>query len=190
MAVSLAQLQHLYADTTDPWNFRTSAYERAKFDATMATLSLRCYRHVLEIGCGNGELAKRLFQICESYVGLDAVEIAIEEAKKAIPLGEFHQCFLPDRLPDGTFDLIVASEILYFLDEHGIVDIARQIVRRWPNAEIIAVNFLEATDNELGGDTAAELFGAALADGFRGVTATRTDRYRIDHFHSIGWEHG
>ncbi len=186
MAVSLTALQSVYADTTDPWNFRTSGYEHAKFAATLAALSHAHYRQVLEIGCGNGELAKRLCLRCASYVGLDAVDVAIAEAEKSVPSGEFHQCFLPCRLPDGAFDLIVASEILYFLDQPGIFDLAGQIIARWPGSEIVAVNYLESTGNGLGGDEAADLFGAALAGHFQGQLAERTDKYRIDRYQPIG----
>lgn len=184
MAVVLEDLRQKYAGSVDPWNFRTSPYEQQKFDATVSALSRDHYGTILEVGCGNGELAKRLAQMCDRYVGLDAVDVAIAEAKRELPIGEFHNLFFPCQLPEGEIDLIVLSEVLYFLDERGIVDLAGQISARWPQTEIMVVNYLGPSGNDLQGGAAALIFKAALGDTFQCRTITRLKLCRIDCFHA------
>lgn len=171
-------LESLYAATDDPWRFRTSAYERAKFSATRQALPRRRYRSGLEIGCGNGELARRLAPCCTAYTGVDAVERALVAARRAVPSGRFCRLMLPAPLPEGAHDLIVLSEILYFLDGAGIAALAAQIDARWPEADLLCVTWLGPSGNPLQGEEAFALFAEATARRFRAAGGTR--RYRID----------
>lgn len=183
-AVARDRLEAIYAGDDDPWRFRTSAYEHAKFDATRAALARDGYESALELGCGNGELARRLAPLCARYTGLDAVDTALAAAGRAVPQGRFVQGYLPCDLPDGPHDLIVLSEVLYFLDPAGLAAVADQIARRWPAAEVLAVTWLGPSGNALEGEAALALFAGAMALGFTQTPVTRTDRYRIDRFAS------
>jgi hypothetical protein len=60
----------LYAGERDPWEFETSAYEQAKYDATLAALPRPRYRRGLEIGCSIGVLTARLAGRCGSLVAI------------------------------------------------------------------------------------------------------------------------
>ncbi len=178
MSATEADLAATYADGPDPWGFRTSAYEAAKFAATRAALPRARYRSGLEIGCGNGELARRLAPLCDAYTGLDAVETALAEARLAVPGARFVRAFLPCPLPPPvTYDLVVLSEILYFLDPAGIADLARQIP---PAADVLCVTWLGATGYALTGEATLEVLTGILAAGFSFARVAATDRYRID----------
>jgi len=179
-AVNSLQLAAIYAQSDDPWNFRTSPYERAKFAATRAALLRNAYASALELGCGNGELARHLAPRCASYTGLDAVETALVAARRALPQGSFVQGYLPCILPEGRHDLIVVSEVLYFLDKPGLVAVAAQIAERWPNAEIVAVNWLGQSGNALEGEEALHVFARGLGRERAGVPVSSTAQYRID----------
>lgn len=181
-AVGREHLRALYAGGDDPWGFRTSDYERSKFEATRAALLREGYESALEVGCGNGELARRLAPLCARYAGLDAVEAALAAARRAVPEGTFVQGYLPCELPGGSHDLIVLSEILYFLDEPGLAALAGQIARRWPGAEVLAVTWLGPSGNALEGEAALAAFARAAAPALALVPVARTDRYRIDRF--------
>ncbi len=176
--VGLDRLQQIYAETDDPWRFRTSAYEQAKFVATRDALPRQHYGSALEIGCGNGELARHLAPRCARYHGVDAVERALAAARRAVPGGAFHHLVLPAPLPDGPHDLIVLSEILYFLDAPGIVALAAQIEERWPAADLVCVTWLGPSGNPLEGDEALGVFRDALPRALHSVAST--DLYRID----------
>ncbi|MGR3485627.1 MAG: class I SAM-dependent methyltransferase [Paracoccaceae bacterium] len=179
MSVPRDVLAALYAYGDDPWNFRGSGYERAKFAATAAALPRARYRSALELGCGNGELARRLAPRADAYVGLDAVDTALAAARRAVPGATFHRGFLPCELPDGPHDLIVLSEVLYFLDAHGIDALAAQIDRRWPGADVLSVTYRGPSGNPLEGEAALALLLAAC-EGRPAVTARLERRYRID----------
>ena len=139
MGVGRNDLNALYADTPDPWNFEHSDYEQAKFAATRAALTRSRYTSAFELGCGNGQLARHLAPLCESYTGMDAVAIAVETARRAVPKARFIQDFYPCPLPDEDFDLLILSEILYFLDPATLRSLAKEIAASWPRAEVICV---------------------------------------------------
>ncbi len=180
MSVSLDALRRKYAGGDDPWNFRTSPYEQAKFAATRAALSRERYRAGLELGCGNGALAWHLAPHCAEYLGLDAVETAVDSARRTVPAARFEQGWLPDDLPEGPFDLIVLSEILYFLDPADLRRLAGGIARRWSDAELICVTWLGETEHPLQGAEALAIFDAALPPAMRLSQVVRRDAYRID----------
>jgi cyclopropane fatty-acyl-phospholipid synthase-like methyltransferase len=50
----------LYRAEDDPWGFATSAYEHAKYDATLAALGTERSHRALEVGCAIGVLTARL----------------------------------------------------------------------------------------------------------------------------------
>jgi len=181
MAVSRPHLDRLYVDTDDPWDFRASSYERIRFTATVAALPRPHYHHALEVGCGNGELARRIAPSCAAYTGVDAVERALAAARKVVPNGRFVQAFLPCALPVGNYDLIVLSEILYFLDEDGLYDLAGQVDARWPGADVVSVTWLGPSGNSIEGDAALACFAQATTRP-RASAPPGDARHRIDVF--------
>ncbi len=179
MGVDINHLNSLYAETHDPWDFEHSTYEQNKFKATRIALSQQRYDATFELGCGNGQLARHLGKLSDRYTGMDAVEKALSAARQAVPTGTFVKGFYPCPLPVDTFDLIVLSEILYFLDPRGIGLLATDIGSHWPKAEVICVTWLGQSGNELQGDDAAEIFKAALVT-HRLERIDQTENYRID----------
>lgn len=177
-AVSPARLAEIYGDGDDPWGFRHSPYEQAKFRKTCRALPRRRYRSALEIGCGNGELARRVSRRCARYAGVDAVETALAAARRAVPRGRFYRMHLPAPLPRGDHDLILLSEILYFLDRPGLDALARQIDRRWPRADILCVTWLGPSGNAIEGAPALRRFAQTGRRRFRSMPGST--RYRID----------
>ena len=186
MHTSPERLEALYREGDDPWRFRSSPYEHARLAAVARALPRARYASALEIGCGNGELARRIAPRCEAYLGVDAVETALEAARRAVPAARFERLFLPDALPAGPdgapHDLILLSEVLYFLDEDGIADLARQIDGRWPKADVICCTWLGPSGNALEGPDALDRFRQASTRGFRRLPAGdgEADGYRLD----------
>lgn len=179
MSVGQEHLQALYADTSDPWGFAHSEYEQAKFAATRRALSRPHYKGAFELGCGNGQLARHLVDLCESYTGMDAVAIAVEAAREAVPTAHFIHDFYPCYLPADDFDLLILSEILYFLDYDSLRKLASDIAISWPQAEVLCVSWLGETDHDLQGEEALEIFTTALATHEFELVA-QADGYRID----------
>lgn len=179
MGVGRDHLDALYAETSDPWDFVHSDYEQAKFAATRAALSGSCYACAFELGCGNGQLARHLVNICGRYTGMDAVAVAVEAARRAVPAATFIHDFYPCPLPSEDFDLLILSEILYFLDHDSLLKLSSEISASWPRAEVLCVTWLGETGHDFQGEEALEIFTTALASHDFDCMA-QTDRYRID----------
>jgi 2-polyprenyl-6-hydroxyphenyl methylase/3-demethylubiquinone-9 3-methyltransferase len=71
---------------------------------------------VLELGCGQGPLARLLAQLgMASYLGVDLSDEAVRQAEMlAIPNAEFHAADFELWQTDRTFDIVVFSESLYY----------------------------------------------------------------------------
>jgi len=174
----------LYAANADPWRFASSAYEDAKYRATIAALPTARYGHGIEIGCSIGVLTERLAEHCDALLGIDVAQAALNAARQrctAISHVRFEQAALPDHVPAGPFDLIMLSEVLYYFDAPTMPRIAAAI---WSMAragsDIVLVHWLGPTpDYPLDGDAAVIAFMAA-APWARLIHAERTTDYRLD----------
>ena len=74
---------------------------------------------VLDVGCGPGYLAARVFPNEGHYTGVDVSEAALAHGRMLFPGAQFHRVDITrERLPfaDDTFDTVVASEIVEHLD--------------------------------------------------------------------------
>ena len=176
----------LYQGNPDPWAFRSSAYEHAKYSATLAALPRDHYRIGIEVGCSIGELTSRLAPRCDFMLGVDVSAVAIEEAKRhhgERPDIAFIVAEVPAFWPGLRADLIVLSELLYFLDTAEIRQMAEQVAAHWiDGGDCLLVNYLGPTDTAVDGDNASDQFIEALA-GLRPITtltAERTPGYRLD----------
>ena len=73
---------------------------------------------VLEVGCGPGDLARRLFSSEQDYIGVDISQEEVSRARSAHPDLDFRAASIYE-LPfaDRSFDLVVACEVLEHLAE-------------------------------------------------------------------------
>ncbi|KAA2211625.1 class I SAM-dependent DNA methyltransferase [Teichococcus oryzae] len=174
----------LYATDPDPWNFRTSEYEAAKYRATLDALPRPHYGSVLEIGCSIGVLTRMLAPRCGRLLALDGASRAIAEARRHCAGQEqvdLQQREIPRQWPRGRFDLILFSEVLYYLDQEDLVRTAALALRSLrPEGEVLLVHWTGTSDYPLSGDAAVESFMAAAGPALVTLVQDRTDRYRLD----------
>ncbi len=174
----------MYRRESDPWRMRTSDYEREKYIATIGLLPDRRIRSGLEVGCSIGVLTRLLAAHCENLLALDVDEVPLSRARQTCgecANVEFAKIVVPGEWPAGMFDLMVLSEILYFLDPHDIAATARRAeASATQDTVIILVNWLGRTDGPCDGDTAAELFIARSRPAFAVQNRLRTQNYRMD----------
>ncbi|WOI56974.1 SAM-dependent methyltransferase [Palleronia sp. LCG004] len=180
VAAGRAHLLGLYAETDDPWNFRSSSFEAERFAAVLNALPRSNYESALELGCGNGELSRRIAPRCLSYTGLDAVPTALAAARKVVPNGLFVEGFLPCPLPGTMHDLVLLSEVLYFLAADAIRDVAGRIDAAWPRADVVTVTWRGPTGHLLSGEDAFAEYSNATQRQSHTVETDR--RYRIAVF--------
>jgi 2-polyprenyl-3-methyl-5-hydroxy-6-metoxy-1,4-benzoquinol methylase len=171
-----------YQADIDPWNFRSSPYEREKYRATIGALSRPRYRRALESGCAIGVLSALLASRCHQLVAVDGAETAIAEAKRQ-PLENVHFQigFLPADFPNGPFDLIVLSEVLYYFSEPDLKQMAELCLATLePDGEMILCHWLGETDYPLTGRQASDLFASFVAVRLPARTIVHEESYRLE----------
>ena len=174
----------MYDNTPDPWGFDSSWYEARKYHLTVASLPRQRYRCGFEPGCANGALTELLAVRCDELYACDFVGDAVERAKDRladldnvdVSVAQF-----PEGWPPGTGDLVVWSEMAYYLDAAGRT-VAEKRLSEWlePGGTLIAVHYTGATNYPMSGHEVGRWI-----DTFPCVarTATLTD----EQFELIVW---
>jgi cyclopropane fatty-acyl-phospholipid synthase-like methyltransferase len=168
----------LYAANLDPWKFATSAYERGKYALTLNAMQKPRYRSALEVGCSIGVLTRSLASRCDAVVAIDAVQTPLVEARRRcadLPGVRFEHMFVPEQWPDGAFELILLSEVIYYLSRNDVARLASRVTCSLSRGgSVILVHWTGPTNYPLSGDEAAGLF----IEGIRPTCVVeRADRY-------------
>ena len=172
----------LYAADPDPWKFASSEYERRKYAATLAALGSRQFTAALEVGCSIGVLTRALAPRCRALLALDVAQSALDQAIRRcadLPQVRFARMQVPQAWPDGRFDLILLSEVVYYLSEADVDALAVRVRGSIAaGGVVLMVHWLGPTNYPLSGDAASERLIAALA--FPPVHQARELEYRLD----------
>ncbi|MFC0438301.1 bifunctional PIG-L family deacetylase/class I SAM-dependent methyltransferase [Kutzneria buriramensis] len=114
----LARFEALYEVSKDPWHTADSWYERRKRAILLAALPREHYRLAVEPACGLGALTAELAARADRVHAFDAVPAAVRAARRSgITVTE---AVLPLGFPDEPADLVVLSEILYYLADEDL----------------------------------------------------------------------
>ncbi|HYH76051.1 MAG TPA: bifunctional PIG-L family deacetylase/class I SAM-dependent methyltransferase [Arthrobacter sp.] len=121
----------VHSASEDPWKYTTSWYEHRKRALTLAALPQEHYRSGLEVGCSIGTLTAELAGRCANVLAVDASSAALEQAARWLapfPGVTTRQLTLPESWPEGTYDLVVVSEVGYYLTraEYLLLDRIRE----------------------------------------------------------------
>ena len=181
-----ATFDALHADGSDPWDFETSDYERDKRAATLAALPRQRYSDALEVGCSLGVLTEQLAPRCGSLTAVDVSPVAAARARArltAYPRVRIVVADVPTHWPTPPpphgYDLVVLSEVLYFLQAVEIDALARQTHAALArHGHVLLVNWTGPNDLPLNGDAAAERF--LRSGAWRHRPVVRAEQYRID----------
>lgn len=178
-----AYFEQMYRNDPDPWDFTTSPYERQKYAATLGALGSRHFAAGLEIGCSIGVLTEHLAARCDTMLGIDIAPTALAAAKTRcahLAHVRFGLMAVPGEFPEAKFDLIVLSEVLYFLCESDIEALAAKIGQALlPHAMVLLVHYTGSTDYPCTGDQAVMKFIEACPQ-LRSTLHRREERYRVD----------
>ncbi|WP_395371341.1 class I SAM-dependent methyltransferase [Komagataeibacter diospyri] len=180
--------ERLHKRRPDPWGVATRTYEHDKYRRTLAVLSGQRFHHALELGCSIGMMTARLARQCDRLLAVDVAEAALIRARHrcaGLPGVSFHRGQLPDAfppLPAHACDLIVISELLYFLSRRDIRSLAAHCLRvRQAGAPVVLVNWTGPTDTPCTGNEAARLFiNTCRAADLHVTHARRYAHYRLD----------
>ena len=182
--LSPAYFDDVYAAADDPWNFDSSEYEAAKYAATIDALPRRHYESAFEIGCSIGVLTAKLEPFCGKLLAVDVNEKALEQARaKCDQLSNvtFQKLQIPEEFPAETFDLIVVSEVGYYLSVADWKKAARQIIEKIESkGTIILVHWTHfVADYPQTGDAVHDSFAENAAE-LNHLETRRTEDYRLD----------
>lgn len=119
----------------DPWGVATW-YERRKRSLLLAALQQQRYGRVLDVGCSTGELTRELVGRADDVVAVDVSGAALARARELVPdahvrfvLGDVPQILRDDTVTAAPFDLVVVSEVGYFLHGDELVSLLRRCRR-------------------------------------------------------------
>lgn len=121
-------LERAYARRDDPWRVEARWYERRKRAITLASLPGRRYARALEVGCSIGVLTAELADRCDAVLAVDLSAQAVSLARARLSAHAHvtvEQVDIRTAVPDGPFDLVVLSEVGYYLSHEQLVDALR-----------------------------------------------------------------
>jgi cyclopropane fatty-acyl-phospholipid synthase-like methyltransferase len=143
--MTLADFEARYQADPDPWSYETSDYERRKYDATLDACGEGPYDRGLELGASIGVFSERLAGRCRALDTVDAAPSAVAAARRRLagtPSVTVHAGAIPEAIPPRTFDLVVASEILYYLSHDALAGtLARLRECLPPRGRLVAVHW-------------------------------------------------
>jgi peptidoglycan/xylan/chitin deacetylase (PgdA/CDA1 family) len=188
--------EELYASKVDPWNV-SSRFEKAKYEQSLELLPSGRFGRALEVGCAEGHFTLQLAPRVDHLVAADISHLALERAAQTC-----RDCGNVETLPldlardpiPGRFDLIVCSEVLYFLGRAAFSDAAARLVGALhPGGYLLTANAnLVADEPESAGYRWDHEFGAkTISDTFTGMPELRllrelrTPLYRIQLFQRV-----
>ena len=135
----------MYELSPDPWGFESRWYEARKYAISLAVLPAERYGDAFEPGCSIGVLTRSLAARCDRLLSCDgslAAVTATAARTAELPNVRVEQRVMPGAWPEGDFDLIVFSEILYYFageDLGRMLDLAVTSLR--PAGTLLAVHW-------------------------------------------------
>jgi SAM-dependent methyltransferase len=146
----------LYECDEDPFGFDSQPEENLKFDRTLELCGPGPFDHVLEIGCSEGALTELLYPIAKSVLAIDVSSAAVERATlrfRDVPNVRVERRAFPSQLPTGEFDLVVASDVLYYLDLPKLRSSLQAVENALrPGGAFVAVHYVPRMGSVLNGD--------------------------------------
>jgi SAM-dependent methyltransferase len=180
--------EDLYAQSADPWGFETSEYERRKYERTLEALGGRRFRRALEAGSSIGVFTAMLAPRCEDLLAVDTSERAVEIARERLAEKSHvlvERRTLPEEMPEGPFDLIAASEVLYYWPREAVLEALRGFEGILaPGGVLVAVHWRKETKTyPLQGDEVHELLVGHTR--LNNVNTVQEPEYRLDVFENV-----
>ncbi len=166
--------EQVYAEDPDPWGFDSRWFEARKRALTLAALPRARYRSAFEPGCAMGHLTVGLAARCDQVLSIDPVEAMVEQATRRVADAGpacwnvvVRRAAIPEGWPDPseeTFDLIVLSEVGYYLDAGALDEVVDRIgVTLGPGGDLVAVHWVGETDYPSSGEAVHRTLDACQA---------------------------
>lgn len=146
--MTLSDFEARYRVDPDPWDYDGSDYERAKYAATLAACGPGPFASALELGASIGAFSTLLGPRCRRLITMDSAPTAVALARarlagdEALAHVDVRVATVPGEIPGGPFDLVIASEILYYLDASELLTTLERLRRvTVRGARLVAVHW-------------------------------------------------
>ena len=171
-----------YAQHDDPWGFTDRWYERRKRAVTLASLPHERYARALEVGCSIGVLTEDLTGRVDDLLAVDISPTAMERARARLgDRARVERFDVRDGFPAGEYDLIVISEVGYYLTREPLrrfLDAARAALA--PDGVLVCCHWRHPVrDYPLRGD---EVHDEVRALGLPRLVEHREDDFVLEVF--------
>lgn len=138
--------ERFYGTGPDPFGFDSSANEAAKFERTIEVCGPGPLGRVLELGASVGTFTELIARRCDHLLAIDISETAVRRARVRLAGFDNVTCetrVLPADLPSGPFDLIIASDVLYYWPMEDLLDtLPRLVAALAPGGALVAVHYV------------------------------------------------
>jgi SAM-dependent methyltransferase len=184
----------VYAGSHDPWSLAHSRYEQRRHAILLALLPYQQYRHAFEPGCSVGVLTEKLTYRCHRVTATDVATAALDGASRRLRAGGRREQVtllrrsVDEPWPPGPFDLVVLSEVCYYLHAdllRAVLD--RECARLEPGATVIASHWRQSVAGyPLNGDRTNDVIAAT--PGLHLIGSYRDADVAIEVFDTAGPE--
>lgn len=158
--------ERFYQSHSDPYGSTVDPYERRKYDQTLHLLTGRHFRCALEIGCSQGAFTEMLAPQCDSLLAIDISELAVARAVERlghIPHVRVARATLPTDMPSGAYDLILCSDVLYYLPRDVLIQFLPRLKSALaPGGLLFALHYLGDFGQAMRGHDVHELLTERL----------------------------
>ncbi len=173
----------------DPFGLDRLPEERAKFEAALQLCGPGPFQRALEIGCSVGTFTELLAPRCGSLLATDISSQAAATARKRLVGIDHVRIDARDvtvDFPEGTFDLIVASDVLYYWTPEENLRVLRAVEAALrPGGAFVLLHYAPRMGSLLNGSEVHDLITAETALE-HAVAETREFGdgrfYRVDSF--------
>ena len=173
-----------YSFAPDPWALESNRYEQAKYEHLLCTLPDERVGRVLEIGCSIGILTERLARRSAHLLAVDISELAVARAREKLadlPHVHVERMDMPRQFPTGSYDVIIASDVLYYWTHEELSGALRLLTDSLAaGGSLIALHWRLGNECDLTGDEVHDLLLAELS--LTHAIDARTEQYRLDRW--------
>ncbi len=179
---------------SDPWNYSGSPYEQTKYRHTLEMMPDSSIGRAAELGCAEGIFTTMVAPLVDRLLAVDISNVALDRAKARCLENRnvtFAQHDISDGMIGADYDLVICSEILYYLRDSAALERFACQVRESvkPGGHLLMTHPNMVSDdnsttgfdfNEIGAGTIGTIFSSC--PGFEFVRELRTELYRVQLF--------
>ena len=196
-SVPASYFEELFKNNPDPWHcdwkrdpigaLRCRFYEQRRYRNILQTIPRPLYQNGLEVGCATGIFTESLAKRCQNLLAIDYSETAVELGRRRcrnLSHVRFEHARIPEQFPEDHFDLIVLSEVAYYLSmEDFLATIGHIVESLAPAGHFLMVHCRHHCEVPLPGDLPHDIFIKETAGLLTHLQDRRRPRtYRLDLF--------